>query len=80
MLDQVLASKNIARSELGRPVNGKIRWGSVQSFKGLEAMAVVLVEFEPGYGASRETFYVAATRTLSEFVFVYPQSLLAKVF
>ncbi len=80
MLEQVLASKNVARTELGKPATGKIRWGSVQSFKGLEALAVLLVEFEPGYGASKETFYVAATRTLSEFVFVYPSSLLAKVF
>jgi len=80
MLEQVLSSKNIARTELGRKRSGKIRWGSVQSFKGLEALAVLLVEFEPGYGTTKETFYVAATRTLSEFVFLYPSSLLPKVF
>lgn len=79
-LDQALDSKNIKRSELGKPQSGKVQWGTAKSYKGLEAMAVILVEFESDHIATKESFYVAGTRALAEFVCIYPDKLISTVF
>jgi hypothetical protein len=79
-LQNALGLKNIKRSEIGQPAAGKVQWGTAKSFKGLEAIAVILVEFESDKIATRESFYVAGTRALAEFVCIYPDALIQKVF
>jgi hypothetical protein len=49
-----------------------VRWGSVHEFKGLEALAVILVEFDSLNSNLRETFYIGATRSIYDFSFVIP--------
>jgi hypothetical protein len=41
----------------------------------MEAPAVILVEFEDGLAASRETFYIAGTRAIAELVCIVPVSI-----
>jgi hypothetical protein len=65
---------------IGLPVKGKLRWGTSQAFKGMEAPAIVLVEFDEGNAATKETFYVAGTRALSELVCIVPQNLIQTLF
>jgi hypothetical protein len=60
-------------TDIRSPRPGHIRWGSVQEFKGLEALAVVLVEFEGGNAVLQESFYVGATRSIHDFIFFLPQ-------
>lgn len=60
-------------TDIRSPKPGHIRWGSVQEFKGLEALAVVLIEFEGGNAVLQESFYVGATRSIHDFIFFLPQ-------
>ena len=58
-----LRNRGAARSDRGRTIsasNATIRFGTLQSFKGLEADAVVLCEAERA--RSPEQLYVAASR------------------
>jgi hypothetical protein len=74
-LSNLLEQSGIAMTALDRPTGGKLRWGTTQSFKGMEAPAVILVEFEDGLAASRETFYIAGTRAIAELVCIVPVSI-----
>lgn len=70
-----LAEKTkIEYTELRNPRPGRIRLGSVQEFKGLEAMAVVMVEFDSPNTALSETFYVGGTRALHDFTYLITES------
>jgi hypothetical protein len=77
---ELLEKTGLPLTELALKKKGKLRWGTSQAFKGMEAAAVLLVEFEDGFAASRETFYVAGTRATAEWVCIMPsrvvQSLL----
>ena len=63
-------------TELRNPRPGRIRLGSVQEFKGLEAMAVVMVEFDSPNTSVKETFYVGGTRALHDFTYIITESKL----
>jgi hypothetical protein len=47
-----------------------IRWGSIQEFKGMEALAVVLVEFDSHNAFLKETFYIGVTRSIYDLAFI----------
>lgn len=63
-------------TDLRNPRPGRIRLGSIQEFKGLEAMAVVIVEFDTANPALTETFYVGGTRALHDFTYIITESKL----
>lgn len=72
-----LAEKSkINYSDLRNPRPGRVRLGSIQEFKGLEAMAVVMVEFDTINSAIAETFYVGGTRALHDFTYIITESKL----
>lgn len=60
--------------ELRSNIGGKIRFGTVQEFKGLEALAVILIEFEGFNPRLKETFYIGATRSLHDVVLIIPET------
>lgn len=51
-----------------------IRWGTIQEFKGLEAFAIVHVEFDEPAIASLESVYVGGTRSLNDYVWIVPNA------
>lgn len=57
-------------TEIRLPKTNHVRWGSPQEFKGLEALAVILIEFDTPNTLLEETFYVGATRSIYDFAFV----------
>lgn len=59
--------------------NGKVQFGSTYEFKGLEALAIILIEFETENKNLRDTFYVAGTRALVDFAFYISQAKLQKL-
>ena len=65
-----LSKIDLRFTEIRNPKTGYIRYGSPQEFKGLEALAVLLVEFADFNGVLDETFYIAATRSVHDFYFV----------
>jgi hypothetical protein len=79
LLKELLLQTNFPLTDLSYKQKGKLRWGTSQAFKGMEAPAVVLVEFEEGHAASKETFYVAGTRATAEWVCIMPSSLIKTV-
>lgn len=77
-LKNLIDTIKVEHTTIDLPKNGKVRWGTAQGFKGMEAAAILLVEFEDG-AASRDTFYVASTRALSELVVIMPGSAIEKI-
>jgi hypothetical protein len=75
-LFELLEKTGLPLTDLAFKQKGKLRWGTSQAFKGMEAPAVVLVEFEDGYAASKETFYVAGTRATAEWVCIMPSKVI----
>ena len=71
-LSDLMSKVKVKTTEVRTPRPGSVRWGSVHEFKGLEALAVILVEFEASNPSIRETFYVGATRSIYDFSFVIP--------
>lgn len=59
--------------------SGRIRYGSIHKFKGLEALAVVLVDFPESQVAILDTFYQAATRSTSRFAYLITSERLAEL-
>jgi hypothetical protein len=51
----------------------------MQEFKGLEALAIVMVEFENTVTPSWQNFYVGATRATQSLSFVIPETVIPKV-
>ena len=79
-LQELVTQAGFPVTELDFPRPGKFRWGTSQAFKGMEAPAIVLVEFEDGSAATRETFYVAGTRAIAELVCIIPQNVIKSLF
>jgi len=75
-LTRLAKEAKIDFTELRKPRPGRIRLGSVQEFKGLEAMAVVMVEFDKPNRSLVETFYVGGTRALHDFTYIITESKL----
>jgi hypothetical protein len=63
---------------IDNPKKGRLRWGTAQAFKGMEAAAVILVEFEDG-ASSRDTFYIGSTRSLAELACIMPAKTIDKL-
>jgi len=78
-LEVLVHEVGLPATSLDFPLPGKFRWGTSQAFKGMESPAVILVEFEDAGAATRETFYVAGTRAISELVCVVPLSVMQKI-
>jgi hypothetical protein len=70
-LEEVLQLPNPKFAELGIPGNSKIRYGTVHEFKGLEAPCVYYITFGTGAEADADLLYVAGTRALGDFHYVY---------
>jgi hypothetical protein len=79
-LHELLVQTGVELTDLGFPRPGKLRWGTSQAFKGMEAPAIILVEFEDGNAASKETFYVAGTRAIADLVCIMPQNVIKSLF
>ena len=78
MLEKLMATLKVETTPIETTKKGRVRWGTAQSFKGMEAAAILLIEFEDG-ASSRETFYVASTRSLSELVCIMPGKVIEKL-
>ena len=72
-LEELIGKIKLSLTDIRSPKPGHIRWGTVQEFKGLEALAVVLIEFEGENAVLQESFYVGATRSIHDFIFFLPQ-------
>ena len=70
---------NFPSSPLAGPKPKTVRFGTVQEFKGLESLAIVLVEFDGTVTPSWQTFYIASTRATSSFSFVMSPQMLEKI-
>jgi hypothetical protein len=70
---------NFPTSPLFSAKGKTVRFGTVQEFKGMESLAVVLVEFEDTQSPSWQTLYIASTRATSSFTFVMTPKTLEKV-
>jgi hypothetical protein len=71
-IEALVSMLKLNLTEIRSPKSGYLRWGSVQEFKGLEALAVVLIEFEGLNPVLQESFYVGATRSIHDFYFFLP--------
>lgn len=71
-LGELMTRIKVKTCEIRNPKAASVRWGSVHEFKGLEALAVILVEFDSLNSNLRETFYIGATRSIYDFSFVIP--------
>jgi superfamily I DNA/RNA helicase len=75
-LEDLMERIKIRNTKISFPKPGHVRVGSVHEFKGLEALAVVLVEFDSPNPKLRETFYVGATRSVHDFAYLTTESKL----
>ena len=75
-LEEIVAKLKLNFTHIRLPKTGHLRWGSVQEFKGLEALAVILIEFEGPNTVLHESFYVGATRSIHDFIFFLPEDKL----
>lgn len=66
-------------SKIDLPNSGRIRFGSIHKFKGLEALAIVLVDFPESQIGLLDTFYQAATRSTSKFAYLITNDRLAEL-
>jgi hypothetical protein len=78
-IDELAASLDEKMTPVSRGKPGFVGYGTVQEFKGLESLAVVLVEFEGTFTPSWQNFYIGATRTTSTFSFVLPEEVLTNI-
>ena len=78
-LEDLIGKLKLNLTDIRSPKTGHIRWGSVQEFKGLEALAVVLIEFEGVNPVLQESFYVGATRSIHDFIFFLPQAKVSEL-
>lgn len=74
-LEQLLEKSTLQLSRLKNPKPRTVRWGSISEFKGLEAMAIVHVEFDGDHVPTREAIYVAGTRSLNDYVWIVPAQI-----
>jgi hypothetical protein len=78
-LEDLIGKLKLNLTDIRSPKTGYIRWGSVQEFKGLEALAVVLIEFEGANPVLQESFYVGATRSIHDFIFFLPEDKVSEL-
>lgn len=76
----LLGELQIKARSLDDPGGSGLRYSTTFEFKGLEAMSVVLVEFDDSSTANQDTFYVAGTRSLSSFHCYFPEKLRKRLF
>jgi hypothetical protein len=72
-LEELVGKLKLNLTHIRLPKTGHLRWGSVQEFKGLEALAVILIEFEGDNAVLHESFYVGATRSIHDFFFFFSE-------
>jgi hypothetical protein len=72
-LGDLIGKLKLDLTDIRSPRNGHISWGTVQEFKGLEALAVILIEFQGNNSVLHESFYVGATRSIHDFIFFLPR-------
>lgn len=75
-LEELMEKIKIRNTKISFSKPAHVRVGSVHEFKGLEALAVVLVEFDSPNPKLRETFYVGATRSVHDFAYLTTESKL----
>lgn len=78
LLENLVGTLKVETTSIEAPKKGRVRWGTAQAFKGMEAAAILLVEFEDG-ASSRETFYISSTRSLAELACVIPATVIEKL-
>jgi hypothetical protein len=78
LLENLVGTLKVETASIEAPKKGRVRWGTAQAFKGMEAAAILLVEFEDG-ASSRETFYISSTRSLAELACVMPAKVIEKL-
>jgi hypothetical protein len=69
-LEELTDKCDIKFSKIDFLNSGRVRFGSIHKFKGLEALAVVLVDFPESQVSISDTFYQAATRATSKFTYL----------
>jgi hypothetical protein len=69
-LEAAVEKSDLKCSKIDVLNTGRVRFGSIHKFKGLEALAVVLVDFPGSTISTRDTFYQAATRATSKFAYL----------
>jgi hypothetical protein len=69
-LEELVENSEHKFAQIDRPNSGRIRFGTIHKFKGLEALAVVLVDFPESQVGITDTFYQAATRATSKFAYL----------
>lgn len=69
-LSKLVSKLDFSTTDIRKPKTNHVRWGSPQEFKGLEALAVLLVEFFDPNPVLEETFYIGATRSVHDFYFI----------
>jgi hypothetical protein len=74
LLGDLMTRLKFKTCEIRNPKSASVRWGSVHEFKGLEALSVILVEFEAPNPNLKESFYIGATRSIYDFSFVIPSN------
>jgi len=80
LLDALIQKTNVPHSPISMGAKSKVRWGTIQAFKGLESPAVVLVEFSESRHATLDTFYVGSTRATLELTCIYDAKLAKDIF
>lgn len=79
LLGDLVSKVKFLTTDIRNPKPGHVRWGSVQEFKGMEALAVIYVEFEVENPVLREAFYIASTRSVHDFAFIMPGVKISKL-
>jgi hypothetical protein len=69
-LEQVVEACEFKFSKVDFLNSGRVRFGSIHKFKGMEALAVILVDFPESQISAKDTFYQAATRATSKFAYL----------
>lgn len=78
-LEELVEKSQYRFSKIDLPLAGRVRFGSIHKFKGLEALAVVLVDYPESHLGVADTFYQAATRATSKFSYLITNQRLAQL-
>lgn len=70
-LSSVMSGLKLESTSLREPSKGKVRFGGIGEFKGLEAMGIVHVEFESDEPPSLGMVYVGATRSVNDYALIF---------
>jgi hypothetical protein len=78
-LESAMEKSDVKFSKIDFLNTGRVRIGSIHKFKGLEALAVVLVDFPGSQISTHDTFYQAATRATSKFAYLITDERLGEL-